>query len=88
MNSDQRLVAYIGLFLIIMVLWFKYKPAIKTILFDAPTTKNVKSGGSGGSLLNPLTDLKRVGGIITNVNPYTHLLSTNQNTSNLSTVTV
>lgn len=47
MNSSQRLVATMGLILILLVLWTTYKPTIKSILFDAPASSGGSDGGGG-----------------------------------------
>lgn len=53
MNSDQKMVAYIGLVLILLVLWGAYRKTITAILFSG----NQSGDPNAGTPISPLTGI-------------------------------
>lgn len=71
MNSDQKMVATIGLILILLVIFGVYRKTLTSILFNAPAG-NTNYGPNLPSLLNPLNlvnDPSTTNGASTNANP-------------------
>jgi hypothetical protein len=63
MNQDQKMVATLGLILILFVFFTTYRATLSAILFNGPPSNSTigpNLGGGIGSLLNPL------GGLVSN----------------------